>query len=242
VDERLQGTVMALQGNVVDVRFDAGLPPLRQKLVTREPGAVVMEVANHLDARAVRCIALTPTRGLARGAAVVDTSGPLEVPVGESLLGRMLNVFGEVIDGGAPLEGVERRSIHRPPVPLGRRAIRSEIFETGIKVIALLSPLERGGKAGLFGGAGVSKAVLITEMIHNVVGLICGIGEHSREAEELYRYLRSASVAGSVPHRPPLLEEALGSPVRKSPPGKGRKAAEKRRSRASRRCQRRRSR
>ena len=233
---------MALQGNVVDVRFDGGPPPLRQKLVTREPGAVVMEAASHLDARTVRCIPLTPTRGLARGAAVVDTSGPLEVPVGESLLGRMLNVFGEVIDDGPPLEGVEWQSIRRPPVPLARRAIHSEIFETGTKVIDLLSPLERGGKAGLFGGAGVGNTVLITEMIHNVVGLICGIGEHSHEAEKLYRYLRSAGVAGSVPPRPPLLEEALGSPVRKSPPSKGRKAAEKPRSRASRRCQRRRSR
>jgi F-type H+-transporting ATPase subunit beta len=192
--------VAAIQGNVVDVRFDARLPRLRQKLVTTGPGPVVMEAAGHLDARTVRCIALTPTRGLARGARVVDTGGPLEVPVGESLLGRMLNVFGEVIDDGPPLEGVEWQSIHRPAVPLARRAIRSEIFETGIKVIDLLSPLERGGKAGLFGGAGVGKTVLITEMIHNVVGryggvsLFCGIGERSREAEELYRDIRSAGV------------------------------------------------
>jgi F-type H+-transporting ATPase subunit beta len=195
-----QGTVTAVQGNVVDVRFDGSLPPLRRKLVTGEPGAVVLEVADHLDARTARCIALTPTRGLARGAAVADTGGPLEVPVGGSLLGRMLNVFGEVIDGGPPLEDVEWQSIHRPPVPLARRTVRSEIFETGIKVIDLLSPLERGGKAGLFGGAGVGKTVLITEMIHNVVGryggvsLFCGIGERSREAEELYRDLRGAGV------------------------------------------------
>jgi F-type H+-transporting ATPase subunit beta len=200
VNEGRQGTVIALQGNVVDVRFDAGLPPLRQKLVTREPGVVVMEVANHLDGRTVRCIALTPTRGLARGEVVVDTGGPLEVPIGESLLGRMLNVFGEVIDDGPPLEDVELQSIHQPPVPLVRRVVRSEIFETGIKVIDLLSPLERGGKAGLFGGAGVGKTVLITEMIHNVVGryggvsLFCGIGERSREAEELYRDIASAGV------------------------------------------------
>jgi F-type H+-transporting ATPase subunit beta len=200
VDERRQGTVTAVQGNVVDARFEAGLPPLYQKLVARAPGAVVLEVANHLDARTARCIALTPTRGLARGAAVVDTGGPLEVPVGGSLLGRMLNVFGEVIDGGAPLEGVEWRSIHQPPVPLARRAIRSEIFETGLQVTALLSPLERGGTAGRAGGAGVGKTVLNTEMIHNVVGryggvsLFCGIGERSREAEELYRDIRTAGV------------------------------------------------
>jgi F-type H+-transporting ATPase subunit beta len=197
---RRPGTVIALQGNVLDVRFDVDLPPLRQKLVTPEPVAVLMEVANHLDGSTVRCIALTPTRGLARGTAVIDTGGPLQIPVGDPLLGRMLNVFGEVIDGGAPLEGVEWQSIHRPAVPLAQRAVRSEIFETGIKVIDLLSPLERGGKAGLFGGAGVGKTVLITEMIHNVVGryggvsLFCGIGERSREAEELYRDIRSADV------------------------------------------------
>jgi F-type H+-transporting ATPase subunit beta len=200
VDDLRPGVVIALQGNVVDVRFETNVPPLRQKLVTPEPGMVVMEVANHVDARTVRCIALTPTRGLARGAAVIDTGGPLEVPTGESLLGRMLNVFGQVIDNGAPLEDVTWRSVHGPPVPLARRAVRSEIFETGIKVIDLLSPLERGGKGGLFGGAGVGKTVLITEMIHNVVGryggvsLFCGIGERSREAEELYRDIRSAGV------------------------------------------------
>ena len=200
VDERRQGTVVAIQGNVVDVRFEAGVPALRQKLVTGEPGAVVLEVADHLDARTVRCIAMRPTRGLARAATVLDTGGPLEVPVGEALLGRMLSVFGEIIDDGPPLEEVEWRSIHRPPVPLARRVVGSEIFETGIKVIDLLSPLERGGKAGLFGGAGVGKTVLITEMIHNVVGryggvsLFCGIGERSREAEELYRDIRDAGV------------------------------------------------
>jgi F-type H+-transporting ATPase subunit beta len=197
---RQAGTVIAVQGNVLDVRFEAELPPRRQALIAQGPRAVVMEVASHLDARTVRCIALTPTRGLARGAAVADSGGPLQVPVGEPLLGRMLNVFGEVVDGGAPLAGVEWRSIHGPPVPLARRAVRSEVFETGIKVIDLLSPLERGGKAGLFGGAGVGKTVLITEMIHNVVGryggvsLFCGIGERSREAEELYRDIREAGV------------------------------------------------
>jgi F-type H+-transporting ATPase subunit beta len=192
--------VLAVHGNVVDVGFPVGLPPLRRKLATGEPGAVVLEVANHLNARTARCIALTPTRGLARGATVTDTGGPLQVPVGEALLGRMLNVFGEVIDGGEAPAGVEWQSIHRPAVPLARRRVHSEIFQTGIKAIDLLSPLERGGKAGLFGGAGVGKTVLITEMIHNVVGryggvsLFCGIGERSREAEELYRDIRGAGV------------------------------------------------
>jgi F-type H+-transporting ATPase subunit beta len=194
------GTVIAVQGNVLDVAFAQDLPPLRRALLAQGPRPVVLEVASHLDAQTVRCIALTPTRGLARGVPVTDSGGPLQVPVGEALLGRMLDVFGEVIDGGPPLDGVEWRSLHGPPVPLARRVVRSEIFETGIKVIDLLSPLERGGKAGLFGGAGVGKTVLITEMIHNVVGryggvsLFCGIGERSREAEELYRDLREAGV------------------------------------------------
>jgi F-type H+/Na+-transporting ATPase subunit beta len=128
-------------------------------------------------------------------------SGPTSsVPVGKALLGRMLNALGEPIDHKPPLGDLELRSIHRPPVPLSRRGLRAEIFETGIKSIDLLSPLERGGKAGLFGGAGVGKTVLITEVIHNMVGqyegvsLFCGIGERCREAEELYREMQSAGV------------------------------------------------
>ncbi|MEB3322646.1 MAG: F0F1 ATP synthase subunit beta, partial [Synechococcaceae cyanobacterium] len=125
---------------------------------------------------------------------------PLEVPVGNALLGRMLNVFGETIDGRGPLGEVTRRSIHQPAVPLMHQASQAEIIETGIKVIDLLAPLERGGKAGLFGGAGVGKTVLITEMIHNMVlqhrgvSLFCGIGERSREGEELHRAMEEAGV------------------------------------------------
>ena len=199
-EQRRRGELVAVQGNVVDARFAPGLPPLRRKLTTGLERTVPLEVAAHLDARTVRAIALGPTRGLARGMPVHDTGRPLEAPVGMALLGRMLDVFGRPIDDGGPLGGVEWRPIHRPPVPLARREVRSEIFATGIKVIDLLSPLERGGKAGLFGGAGVGKTVLITEMIHNTVGryagvsLFCGIGERSREAEELHRDLRRAGV------------------------------------------------
>ncbi len=145
-------------------------------------------------------MALSTPSGLARGMAVIDTGGPFMVPVGDSLLGRMLNIYGEPIDRQPPPENVTWRSIHQPPVPLARREVRSEIFETGIKAIDLLAPLERGGKAGLFGGAGVGKTVLITELIHNTVGqyqgvsLFCGIGERCREAEELYREMREAGV------------------------------------------------
>ncbi|HCS54331.1 MAG TPA: F0F1 ATP synthase subunit beta, partial [Planctomycetaceae bacterium] len=122
------------------------------------------------------------------------------VPVGKALLGRVLDVFGNTIDEGEPLENVLRKSIHQTPPSINRRATRSEVFKTGIKAIDLLSPLERGGKAGLFGGAGVGKTVLITELINNIVGqqegvsLFCGIGERCREAEELYREMGEAGV------------------------------------------------
>ncbi|WP_296763235.1 F0F1 ATP synthase subunit beta, partial [Sediminimonas sp.] len=138
------------------------------------------------------------------GLAVRDTGRPIEVPVGDAVLGRMFNLFGETIDDGPPLGDVHRRPILRDPVPLAQRRVEGEIFETGIKAIDLLSPLERGGKAGLFGGAGVGKTVLITEMIHNMVAeyegvsLFCGIGERSREAEELYREMGEAGVLGNT--------------------------------------------
>ena len=194
------GTIVAVRGSVVDARFPSPLPPLNNRLLAGEGKQVVIEVASHVDAATVRGVALTPTRGLARGAPVADTGGPLAVPVGEGLLGRMLNVFGEAIDD-RPLPGdLQRRSIHQAPVALARRQVRPSVFETGIKVIDLLSPLEKGGKAGLFGGAGVGKTVLITEIINNMVAgyegvaLFCGIGERCREAEELYREMRRAGV------------------------------------------------
>jgi F-type H+-transporting ATPase subunit beta len=198
-EEGGEGRVVGVRGSVVDVRFDRALPPV-DRVLTADDGAVVVEVASHLDRRTVRGVALTGTRGLARGDAVVDTGRGLEVPVGERVLGRMLNVFGEAIDRGEPLEGGERQPLHRQPPPLEQQATREEILETGIKAIDVLAPLERGGKAGLFGGAGVGKTVLIMELIHNVVGeheglsLFCGIGERCREGEELYRELKEADV------------------------------------------------
>jgi len=169
-------------------------------LRTGEPAAVLIEVMTHLDQRTVRGIALNPTRGLARGSPIHDTGHPLKVPVGKSLLGRVFNVFGECIDKKGPVKASEWRSIHRQPVPLDQQATTSEVFQTGIKAIDVLAPLERGGRAGLFGGAGVGKTVLITEIIHNVVGrykgvsLFCGIGERVREGEELYREIQQAGV------------------------------------------------
>jgi F-type H+/Na+-transporting ATPase subunit beta len=155
----------------------------------------------HLDARTVRCVAATTVQGLARGASVRDTGAPLQVPIGPAVLGRVFDVFGETIDEGGALEATGMRSILQPPPPLDAQAVTSDVLETGIKAIDLLAPLERGGKAGLFGGAGVGKTVLITELIHHMasrhhgVSLFCGIGERSREAEELIRDVRDAGVA-----------------------------------------------
>jgi len=184
----------------VDASFPVDLPAVGTRLEAGEQQRVVLEVVSHVDARTVRSIALTPTRGLARGDIVTNTGRTLDVPVGRALLGRMLNIFGDVIDGGPPLPDLERRAIYQRPVPLTEQSTTSETLVTGIKVLDLLSPLERGGKTGLFGGAGVGKTVLIGELIHNMVGqhqgvsLFCGIGERCREAEELYREMGDAGV------------------------------------------------
>ena len=195
------GVVVSVRGSVVDVRFDHCLPPIYSLLRAGTERQIAIEVLSQLDTRRVRGIALTPTQGLARGMAVEDTGGPLKAPVGREILSRMFDVFGNTIDRGKPVSSeVELRGVHRLPPPLSRRSTESEIFETGIKVIDVLAPLERGGKAGLFGGAGVGKTVLLTEMIHNMVAhhegvsIFCGIGERCREGEELYRDMSEAGV------------------------------------------------
>lgn len=191
------GQIIAIRGGVVDVMF-TGLAPRIHELI--HAGAVALEVAALLDNGAVRCVALAPVRGLALGTPVRATGAPIQAPVGESVLGRMLNVFGEPLDGLPAPDTTLRRSIHQPPPRLADRVVRSDILATGIKAIDLLSPIERGGKTGLFGGAGVGKTVLITELINNTVqhyrgvSLFCGIGERSREAEELYRDMGDAGV------------------------------------------------
>jgi len=195
-----RGVVTSVRGGVVDVRFDGQLPPIYSVLHAGAEGTIVIEVQAQLDAHSVRGIALTPTQGLARGMAVDDMGGPLKAPVGKAILSRMFDVFGNTIDREAPLSDVQWRSVHNSPPPLSRRSTKSEIFETGIKAIDVLAPLERGGKAGLFGGAGVGKTVLLTEMIHNMIGrqngvsIFCGIGERCREGEELYREMKEAGV------------------------------------------------
>jgi F-type H+-transporting ATPase subunit beta len=201
------GVITAVRGSVVDVRFDGRLPPIRTLLragIDGANGAMAIEVLTQIDARHVRGIALTPTQGLARGMPVTDTGGPLLAPVGKAILSRMFDVFGHAIDRQDEPKDVTWRSVHREPPPLIHRSTKSVVFETGIKMIDVLVPLETGGKAGLFGGAGVGKTVLLTEMIHNMVGkhesankgvsIFCGIGERCREGQDLYAEMKKADV------------------------------------------------
>ena len=192
-----RGQIRAIRGSVVDAFFPQFLPKINYQL---KSGEAIIEVTLHLDATTVRGIALTPTQGLKRGDEIIDMGHPLQVPVGSGLLGRMFNVFGEPIDGGDVLTPEKLVPIYQKSLPLSERATATDIYETGIKVIDVLAPLEKGGKAGLFGGAGVGKTVLIMEMIHNMalehegVSLFCGIGERSREGEELYREMKKTGV------------------------------------------------
>ncbi|MEL7010768.1 MAG: F0F1 ATP synthase subunit beta [Cyanobacteria bacterium J06648_1] len=199
-----QGTIISIRGSVVDVLFPNLLPEPRSLLKAGEDRRVALEVMTYLGSELVRTIALNPTQGLSRGSMVIDTGYPLQVPVGDALLGRMFNVFGDTIDGRKPLSNEKLRSLHAHPIPLCDRATTTDIFLTGIKAIDVLAPLEKGGKAGLFGGAGVGKTVLITELINNVVSryqgvsIFCGIGERSREGEELYREMQEAGVLNNT--------------------------------------------
>ncbi|KAF0866613.1 F0F1 ATP synthase subunit beta [Pseudomonas sp. LD120] len=194
------GEVAAVRGSVVDVRFDGALPDIHTLLRAGAANQIAIEVLAQRDAHHVRGIALTPTQGLERGMRVHNTGAPLQAPVGKQILSRMFDVFGNTIDRQPALDAVQWRSVHQPPPPLVRRSTQSQVFETGIKAIDVLTPLERGGKAGLFGGAGVGKTVLLAEMIHNMIGhqegvsIFCGIGERSREGEELYREMQAAGV------------------------------------------------
>ncbi len=194
------GTVVSVRGSVVEIRFDTKLPAIYSVLRAGSDKQTLIEVLTQRDAQHVTGIALTSTQGLARGMLVEDSGGPLKIPVGPGVLSRMFDVFGNAIDGGAELSDVEWRSVHRDPPTLVHRSTQSEVFVTGIKAIDVLMPLERGGKAGLFGGAGVGKTVLLTEMIHNMIGhhdgisIFCGIGERCREGEELYREMKEAGV------------------------------------------------
>ena len=194
------GKITSIQGSVVHARFDKDLPAIYNELRTGEKQDLVVEVQGYVDEKTVRGLALGSTRGLARHMDIVNTGHQIRVPVGPATLGRMFNVFGQPIDGKGPVKATQEDPIHAPAIPLDKRQVSSEIFVSGIKAIDLLAPMERGGKAGLFGGAGVGKTVLITEMINNMVGryegvsLFCGVGERSREGEQLYREMQEAGV------------------------------------------------
>jgi F-type H+/Na+-transporting ATPase subunit beta len=203
MEEVNKGTIVSVRGSVIDAHFPAKIPSIYNVLRAGDKQEIVIEVNTHLNANMVRGVSLTPTQGLARGSEIVDTGHPMQVPVGKELLGRVMNVFGEPIDFKGEMQG-EQRSIHQKSVPLMHQSTVSEIFTTGIKAIDVLAPLERGGKAGLFGGAGVGKTVLITEMINNTVkghqgvSIFCGIGERCREGEELYRDMQTAGVLNNT--------------------------------------------
>lgn len=198
------GNVVRIRGSVVDILFPDKNPPLYTKL-TASGGSIILEVLSHLDTDTVRAMAMTPNQGMARGDSVIDTGEPVKVPVSRQLLGRVFNVFGEPIDDYPTAIETERyESIHQKPVMLSEESTYQEILHTGIKAIDFLAPLERGGKAGLFGGAGVGKTVLIMEMIHDMaarhqgISIFCGIGERCREAQELYGEIREAGVLGNT--------------------------------------------
>ncbi|TCM78087.1 F0F1 ATP synthase subunit beta [Rhodovulum steppense] len=200
------GRVHAVRGAVVDVRYDSGtLPALNEALLVEldRPGPLMLEVQSHLDLTTLRAVALQATAGLARGVPVRASGAPITVPVGAAVLGRLLDVTGGLRDLGEALpEDTPRRSIHAAPPPLSAQSTTTEVFETGIKVIDLLTPMAQGGKAAMFGGAGVGKTVLVMELIHAMVekyegiSVFAGIGERSREGHEL---LTEMSESGVLP-------------------------------------------
>ena len=193
------GKITAVSGSIVEVEFKK-LPALFNELKTGENNELSMEVQGYLNETTVRALAMGATQGLNRGMKVIDLGHQIEVPVGDAILGRMMNVFGQPIDQKGPIRAKVHEAIHNEPKALSKLTVSSEIFVSGIKAIDLLAPMERGGKAGLFGGAGVGKTVLITEMINNMVGryegvsIFTGIGERSREGEQLYREMQEAGV------------------------------------------------
>lgn len=196
-----KGVIKQVIGPVVDAYFEGALPAIKNALETKVgERTVVLEVAQHIGVGRVRAIALQDTTGLARGVEVVDTGAPVSVPVGEKVLGRLFNVVGEPIDGKAAPKDAPRMSIHQKAPAFKDQRTKAEVFETGIKPIDLLAPFMRGGKVGLFGGAGVGKTVLMQELIHNVAkahggySVFAGVGERVREGNDLYHEMTESGV------------------------------------------------
>jgi len=212
----MNGIITQIIGPVIDVHFSAkggsasggvvSLPPIKNALVWNEGGRIIVfEVAQHLGINRVRAIAMADTAGLTRGATVKDTGAPISVPVGEASLGRLFNVLGDTIDGkGEVKKGTPRRSIHRAAPHFTDQKTKAEVFETGLKAVDLLAPFIKGGKVGLFGGAGVGKTVLMQELIHNVASehggysVFAGVGERVREGNDLYREMTESGVISKL--------------------------------------------
>jgi len=200
-----KGRVTQVIGAVVDVKFDGHLPEILNALETTNGGnRLVLEVAQHLGESSVRCIAMDISEGLVRGQEVTDTGAPIMVPVGDECLGRIINVIGEPVDQAGPVKTAHKRAIHQPAPSYAEQATEAQILETGIKVVDLLAPYAKGGKIGLFGGAGVGKTVLIMELINNVAkahggySVFAGVGERTREGNDLYHEM----IEGGVNKKP----------------------------------------
>jgi len=200
-----KGRIIQIMGPVIDINFEGGeLPALYNAIHLKSPSneneKIVLEVAQHLGDNSVRTVSMHPTDGLVRGQEAVDTGGPISVPVGEKVLGRILNVVGDPVDQKPPVESEVRWSIHRDAPPFEDQDTRMEMLETGIKVIDLLEPYLKGGKTGLFGGAGVGKTVLIMELIRNIgaehggYSVFAGVGERTREGNDLYHEMIESKV------------------------------------------------
>ncbi len=197
-----KGVLEQIIGPVVDIYFENELPALKNSLHTKNKDGkkIVMEVASHLGANRVRAIAMNDTSGLSKGLEVFDSGKPISVPVGEKSLGRLFNVLGETMDGGEDISDAKKWSIHRDPPTFSEQTTSAEIFETGIKAIDLLVPFLKGGKVGLFGGAGVGKTVIIQELINNIAkghggySVFAGVGERVREGNDLYYEMKEAGV------------------------------------------------
>ncbi|MGB6551938.1 MAG: F0F1 ATP synthase subunit beta [Candidatus Binataceae bacterium] len=207
MSDTTNGRISQILGNVVDVQFPAGaLPEIFTALrvtnpsISDKPENLVLEISLHLGENSVRCIAMDSTDGLVRGMDVKNTGGPISVPVGPGTLGRLMNVIGDSIDEAGPIQGLKTMPIHRDAPPFADQGTEVEILETGIKVLDLICPYSRGGKIGLYGGAGVGKTVTILELINNVakqhggVSVFAGVGERSREGNDLYGELKESGV------------------------------------------------
>jgi F-type H+/Na+-transporting ATPase subunit beta len=205
------GKIIQVMGPVVDVEFkDSGLPGIytalrvTNKLIDDQEWNLVLEVAQQLGSRRVRCISMDSTEGLQRGQNAMNTGDKITIPVGKEALGRMMNVVGEPIDEAGPIETAERWPIHRPSPSFAEQSTKAEMFETGIKVVDLLAPFLKGGKIGLFGGAGVGKTVLLMELINNVgkehggVSVFAGVGERTREGNDLWMEMKESGVIGNT--------------------------------------------